>query len=208
MKTHHNIIIIFVLIAPLTTCSQYKSQADGIVAQLRDLPTPIPNEPSNGQGLPSEIKRRKLYGQLRELGDEAVYALSRGLQDEDVNMRKNAALCLEALSGGWFDNSRPRLDIRLGLSTLVNALKDKDGAVRSWSAQAIGNIGPEAAQAVPFLVELLGSVDEGSRNGACIGLKGIGPAAKQALPALQNALSDPSTDVRKFSKWAIEYIDK
>ena len=208
MKTHRNIIIIFVLIALLTTCSQHKNQADGIVKQLRDLPTPIPNEPSFGPGLPSEIKRRKLYGQLRALGNEAVYALSSGLQDEDVNMRKNAALCLNELSGGWFDNSRPRLDIRLGLSTLINALKDNDGSVRAWSAQAIGNIGPEAVQAVPFLIELLKSVDEGSRNSACIGLKGIGPAAKHALPALQNALNDPSSDVRKFSRWAIAYIDK
>ena len=53
---------------------------------------------------------------------------------------------------------------------------------------------------------LLGSVDEGSRNGACIALYGIGPAAKDALPALEDALSDSSTDVRRFAQRAIEKI--
>jgi HEAT repeat protein len=69
------------------------------------------------------------------------------------------------------------MDIRAALPALIAALQDADGSVRAWSAQAIGEIGPDAAQAVPALVMLLGNADEGSRNSACIALYGIGPAA-------------------------------
>jgi len=42
-----------------------------------------------------------------------------------------------------------------------------------WSAQAIGEIGPDAAPVLPTLVVLLANPDEGSR----IAFHGIGPAA-------------------------------
>lgn len=79
--------------------------------------------------------------------------------------------------------------------------------MRAWAAQAIGEIGPDAAQAVPALIVMLTDGDEGARNGACIALTGIGPAAKEALPALRTALSDPSADVRGFAKRAIATIE-
>jgi HEAT repeat protein len=53
---------------------------------------------------------------------------------------------------------------------------------------------------------LLANPDEGSRNSACIALHGIGPAARDALPALRKALADPSVDVRRFARRAIERI--
>lgn len=185
-----------------------QSQADALVQQLRHLPTPLPIQPSNGSVLPSEQRRRELYDQLRQLGKESVEALSRGLHDKDAELRKNVALTFSVLAGGWFDRSWPKLDIRAGLPSLIAALQDNDGSVRAWSAQAIGEIGPDAAQAVPALVPLLASTDDGSRNSACIGLRGIGPAAKEALPALQKSLVDPSADVRRFAKQAINRIQQ
>jgi HEAT repeat protein len=62
--------------------------------------------------------------------------------------------------------------------------------------------------AVPALIRLLDSSNEGDRNAACIGLAGIGAAAESALPALKQALSDPSAQVRGFAKRAIERIDR
>lgn len=115
-------------------------------------------------------------------------------------MRRNVALALNALAGNWFDRSKGRMDIRAALPALIAALQDADGSVRGWSAQAIGAIGPDAAQAVPALVKLLGNTDDGSRISACIALDGIGPAARAALPALEKALSDPSADVRRFAQ--------
>jgi HEAT repeat protein len=183
-----------------------QSRADTLVQQLSDLPTPLPLGPSDGSVLPTERRRRELYDQLRQLGKEGVEALSRGLRDKDVQLRKNVALAFGVLAGGWFDSSWPKLDIRAGLPALITALQDSDGSVRAWSAQAIGDIGPDAAQAVPALVRLLASADEGDRNSACIGLKGIGPSAKEALPALQKSLADPSADVRRFAEMAIRGI--
>jgi HEAT repeat protein len=149
-----------------------------------------------------------LYGQIRHLGKTGVLALSRGLHDQDVQLRKNVALAFSVLAGGWFDPLWPKLDVKAGLPALIAALQDSDGSVRGWSAQAIGEIGPDAAPAVPALVILLSNTDEGSRNSACIALRGIGPAAKEALPRLRKSLADPSKDVRQFAALAINSIQQ
>jgi HEAT repeat protein len=145
---------------------------------------------------------------LLVLCTSSVLALSRALDDDDVHLRKNAALALNVLAGGWYDSSWPRLDIRRALPAMVAVLQDNDSNVRAWSAQAIGDVGPDAAKAVPELITLLTNSDEGSRNSACIALRNIGPAAKEALPVLRRALSDPSKDVRGFAALAIESIDR
>jgi HEAT repeats len=181
-----------------------QSPADLLVQQLRDLPTPLPN--SNGVVKPEERRRSQLYDQLRRLGPEGVLALSRGLHDDDVQLRENAALALSVLAGAWFDSSWSKLDIKIALPALVVALQDSEPNVRAWSAQAIGEIGPDAESAVPELITLLSNPDEGSRNSACIALRGIGPPAKTALPVLRNSLSDPSKDVRRFAELAIKSI--
>jgi HEAT repeat protein len=210
-----NVIVITLLIVPTSSMAclsrafqPVQSHADTLVQQLRDLPTPLPLEPSDGSVLPTERRRRELYDQLRQLGKEGVEALSRGLRDKDVQLRKNVALAFGALAGGWFDPSWPKLDIRAGLPALITALQDSDGSVRAWSAQAIGDIGPGAARAVPALVMLLSSTDEGDRISACIGLRGIGPGAQEALPALRTSLADPSRDVRRFAELAIKSIQR
>ena len=191
--------------SPVITHAQ--SQSDILVQQLRDLPTPLPPlTNSSGVVKPEEQLRRHLYDQIRQFGPEGVRALARGLHDDDVRLRKNAALALTALAGSWFDHSSAKLDIKPALPALVAALQDSEPNVRAWSAQAIGEIGADAESAVPELIRLLSNHDEGSRNSACIALRGIGPAAKTALPALRNLLSDPSKDVRRFAELAIKSI--
>ena len=185
-----------------------QSEADTLVRQLRDLPTPLPPVSSDGSTSPEEQRRRQLYESLLRLGPSSVSALSRALGDDDVQLRKNVALAFNALAGGWYDLSWQKLDIKSALPALVAALHDKDSNVRGWSAQAIGDIGPDAAKAVPDLITLLSNSDEASRNSACIALGSIGPAAKDALPALKKSLSDPSKDVRGFAKLAIESIER
>jgi HEAT repeat protein len=194
---------------PAGLSSSVQDRADEVVQQLRQLPTSLPaTARSDGTVDPVEQRRRELYGELRRLGADALPALARGLKDSDVHLRRNVALALNVLAGSWYARSKERMDIRAALPALIAALRDADGSVRAWSAQAIGEIGPDAAQAVPALVMLLGNADEGSRNSACIALYGIGPAAKVALPALEKALSDPSVDVRRFAQRAVEKIRK
>ena len=184
-----------------------QGHADILVQQLRDLPTPLPaSVSSNGVVKSEERRRRQLYDQIRQLGPEGVLALSRGLHDDDVQLRKNAALALTVLAGNWFEPSWSKLDIKAALPALIAALRDSEPNVRGWSAQAIGEIGPDAESAVPELITLLSDPDVGSRNSACIALRGIGPPAKTALPMLRNSLSDPSQDVRRFAELAIKSI--
>ena len=199
------VFALFVSGTSLVTRAQ--SQSDILVQQLRDLPTPLPAI-TNSSGIvkPEEQHRRLLYDQIRQLGPEGVLALARALHDDDVQLRKNAALALTILAGTWFDPSSAKLDIKGALPALVAALQDGEPNVRAWSAQAIGEIGPDAESAVPALITLLSNQDEVSRNSACIALRGIGPAAKTALPALRNSLSDPSKDVRRFAELAIKSI--
>lgn len=180
------------------------AEAQSVVTQLRDLPPMI----GGGRALPpSEVRRHELYAQLSSLGDSAVGALAGALIDPDARMRRNAALALNWLGGGY-DRSLAKLKLAPRLPVLIAALHDSDADVRAWTAQAIGSIGAEAASAVPALIELLANADEGSRNSACIALRQIGPAAKDALPALRARLSDPQPDVRKFAADAIAAINR
>jgi hypothetical protein len=178
-----------------------------LVEQLRQLPTPLPSGPR-----PSDAERRRasIYEELLDWGPRSVPPLAAALNDPDVHLRRNAALALEVLGGGWwvFECGTARIDVLAALPAMVKALRDADSDVRAWSAQAIAGIGPNAADAVPALVELLKNDNEGSRSSACIALARIGPAARAALPALRAALADGSPDVRRFAAHAIQRIEQ
>jgi HEAT repeats len=189
--------------------------ADALVLQLRGLPAelyPGPMSylcnpepaPCSPPPLPSgEIKRLRIYSQLSALEGAGVLALARGLQNADASVRSNSALALYYLSDD--SQSSDRIDIRTALPALIVALH-LDSRTGELAAQAIGNIGAPGVAAVPALVKLLGSEEEGLRNAACIGLGGIGPSARSALPQLKVALADRSSDVRGFARLAIAKI--
>jgi HEAT repeats len=193
--------------------------ADAVVMQLRGLPAalytgplsyfcnPAPAPCSPPPLPPAEIKRQRIYSQLSALGSAGVLALAGGLQNADVSVRSNSALALYVLSDDSLrpDQVAPKLDIRAALPALIVAL-GSDLRTGELAAQAIGNIGAAGVAAVPALVKLLASDEEGLRNSACIALAGIGPPAKSALPQLKTALADPSSDVRRFARSAIAKI--
>ena len=202
--------VLLVCALPLHSQELETLSADALVQQLRNISPLLPaGAPSNGVMPPSEILRGHIYNRLLALHPDSIRALAQGFQDPDVDFRRNVALALGVLSGGWwsFDGERRKVDIGAALPTLMTALNDTDSHVRAWAAQDIGNIGPDAAVAVPAIVALLANGDEGARNSACIALRGIGPAARPALPALRTALSDPSADVRRFADLAIKSIE-
>jgi HEAT repeat protein len=206
-------LLIWVLIVLTFGCAESDQSnpqsADDLIAELRQFRAALPaSGRSNGEPDPTEERRRAIYDRLWTLGPAAMSALSRGLSDPDVQIRRNVALFLNVAGDTWYEPARPRLDIRPCLKALVAALSDTDDRVRALAAQAVGAIGPEASPAVPALIALLSSPDEGSRNGASIGLTRIGPAARDALPALRKSLNDPSADVRRFAQRAIEAIEK
>jgi hypothetical protein len=164
--------------------------------------------PGHGRLSPEELLTKAIMKELHDLGRDVLPALILGLQDPAVQLRQNAAFVLLSLGGGFSGETLPKIDIRETLPTLIAMLDDSDGLVRAWSAQAIGQIGPDAAAAVSALMTLLANADEGSRISGCIALRQIGPAASPALPALQRALNDSSADVRRFAQLAIDVIQK
>jgi HEAT repeat protein len=200
-----------------------QQDADALVQQLSGLPAaiqpgpfswlcnPAPAPCSPPPLPPDEAKRQSIYNQLFAPGSVGVPALARALGSRDVSLRSNAALALGVLSGGWWtssDRAPAKINISAALPALTIALQDPDLRTRGLAAQAVGNIGAYVAPAVPALVKLLASDNEGLRNSACIGLRGVGPPAKDAMPALRSALHDPSRDVRRFAELAIASIEE
>lgn len=183
------------------------------MAELRDLPLPLEAFPRGiaspqalQRPLPAlELRRQKVYDELHALGPASVPALARALRDPDADMRRDVAVALDVLGGGWwqFPDGGSRLDIRPALPALLRALQDSDPGVRAWAARDVGDIGAPAAAAVPRLRAMLRGPDAGSRAGACSALGAIGPAARVALPDLQRELSDASPAVRGSARDAI-----
>jgi HEAT repeats len=183
----------FVLVS--SSCSQSldaldAADADALVLELHGLPTEIYVGPSSficavGPSPclpppvpPTEVKRQRVYRELYELGDVGVEALTRGLIHGDRSIRSNSVLALSVLSGRWYDSGSLlwKVDIRAALPALIGALHDRDSRTRGLAAQAIGGLGPAGAEAVPELIKMATSSDEGVRNSACIGLERIGPS--------------------------------
>jgi HEAT repeat protein len=188
-----------------------------VVAKLRDLPLPI-QRPQPGVSstatpppLPDlEARRQQVYDQLHALGPASVPALVRALRDPDPEMRRDVAVALDVVGGGWwqFADGGPKLDLRPALPELLAALQDSDPGVRSWVAQDISDIGPGAAKAVPQLRSMLHSPEPESRGAACNALGAIGSAARAALPDLRDALGDSSPEVRQSARDAITSIGR
>src|SRR5215813_1203778 len=85
-------------------------------------------------------------------------------------------------------------------------LKDQDVTVRLAAARALGNIGPEAKEAVPDLIAALKDQDALVRGYAAGALGNIGPGAKEAVPDLRAALKDQDSFVRGSAAYALGQI--
>jgi HEAT repeats len=194
------------------------SSADAVVEKLRELPLPMrtfSNELPSGKATPAplpalESRRQQVYAELHALGSASVPALARALRDPDTEMRRNVAVALDVVGGGWwhFPDGDAKLDLRPALPALLSALRDSDPGVRAWAAQDLGDIGAAAGMAVPRLRAMLHSPDAESRGTACNALGAIGLAARGALPDLRGALDDSSPEVRQAAGAAIARIDR
>jgi len=205
-----------------TVCAQpaiaAHGRADTLVEKLRELPLPmrpfssvVASTKTTPPPLPAlEAKRQHVYAQLHALGQTSVPALARALRDPDPEMRRNVAVALDVVGGGWwlFPDGDAKLDLRPVLPALLTALQDSDPGVRAWAARDVSDIGPEAGAAVPRLRAMLHSPDPESRGAACNALGGIGFAARGVLPELRLHLGDPSPQVRQAAVDAIARIER
>jgi len=84
---------------------------------------------------------------------------------------------------------------------LVRRLSNRELDVRYGACQALGALGPRAADAVPELTELLASDDVWLRIQACFALADIGDAARSAAPdMLRLAMVDDPDDPRGYTQ--------
>ena len=122
---------------------------------------------------------------LFELGEDGRDAESRVLSfldHDDKHIRLEAVSTLGAVAGPP------------GIAALIDAMNDKDVAIRTTAAGALGDLGPPAADAIPALVEALDHPDLWLHENAAEALGKIGPAAAAATPALINVLADHEQD--------------
>ena len=192
--------------------------AAALVAQLRDMPLPrrpfargVSSSKAASHPLPPlEVRRQRIYEQLHALGPASVAALAGALRDSDPRMRRDVAVALDVLGGGWwhFPDGSPRLDLRPALPALLAALEDPDPSVRAWVAQDLSDMGSAAASAVAPLRNMLNRPDAESRGSACRALGSLGSEASAALPQLRRALGDPSPAVRAAAADAIARIQR
>jgi HEAT repeat protein len=127
---------------------------------------------------------------LGKIGEPAIPALMKALQDKNLLVRRSAAQVLAKIGPP-------------AIPDLAKALNNPDADVRSRAAYALGGIGAEAKTALPQLVFLLQDSNADVRSSAAYALGGIGAEAKTALPQLVFLLQDSHANVRSSAAFAL-----
>jgi HEAT repeat protein len=150
---------------------------------------------------------------LHEDWDTGIDRILRVLKYEDPVLARIWQLI--ALVEGPFEDERLhaiqqlsaiRTIEKLTLSALVRAADTGNTVIRKACLDALGKIGPDAAEAVPTLVAALNDPEDNVRQSAAEALGMIGPNAAPAVPALVAALNDPEDNVRQSAASALGKI--
>ncbi len=88
------------------------------------------------------------------------------------------------------------------LPVLRQALKDKDDSVREWAMQAIENIGPAAADAIPDMLECLVQFKATRLEAA----RAMGKFGEKSVDPLIALLSNSDADVRRHAGFALGFV--
>jgi len=185
---------LLVYLAILLVCWAFYKMLQGraLYLQIRALagPSAIPTlvDGLDDQG---EVVRAVVVSRLSGMGEAAVPALVRALQDPNATRREGAAISL----GRMVVRSTapvPALQKNAG-PALAEALGDPDDRVRAEAARALWLIDRRVERDVPALIACLGSEDTHARWVAADTLEGIGPPAKEAVPALLEAYKKGGT---------------
>ncbi|MFL5331097.1 MAG: HEAT repeat domain-containing protein [Gemmataceae bacterium] len=89
------------------------------------------------------------------------------------------------------------------MSSLINALRDRDIEVRAYAGSALAELG---SAAVDPLIVAIQDADRFQRAGAAYALGRLGGAARPAQPQLLRALSDDDRDVRRQAAYALSRL--
>lgn len=135
----------------------------------------------------------KQLGNLGLAARDAVPALGKLLNDVYPDVRISAAKALGQIG-------TPAVNV------LVEALKARDVGVRTRAAQALGQAGPDAKDAVPALIAALKDKQTDVRVAAVDALREMASEGKEAAPQLACLFHDPSVRVREHVRMALAAI--
>lgn len=137
------------------------------------------------------------WDKVIKIGAPAIGPLTIALGNEDRHIREGAMKALDRIGA---------LTIELKVKRYIADLKDNvaEKYVRHNAVDALGNIGPAAKDAVPYLIKML--KDEDTRHVAVGTLGRIGPAAKDAVSFLVQTLDDKSRHNREAAMNALDNI--
>jgi len=143
-------------------------------------------------------KQRALQG-LALVGPPAKRALpniERLMRDKSKSCPHDAAYAHWKITG----NADPAVTVLVELLQDINFQGD--------AIETLGDMGPEAKNAVPTLIEQLNSSEDYLRESAVLTLGAIGPQAKESLPALRKMKDDPDALIRSAAERAIREVEK
>jgi HEAT repeat protein len=98
-------------------------------------------------------------------------------------------------------------DTEMPISVLIEAVGDNTHAFRKRAIRALGELGPDAAEALPALTGALTDSEHAICMTAAWALGQMGPLAKPAVPALLAMLQDKTSGVRICAGEALMLID-
>ena len=132
-------------------------------------------------------------GQRGEQAKPHLPKLELALNNPDSNTRITAALAIQAI-----DADNPSF-----APILIEALAQGEYGV----FLELGEMGSDAAWAVPTLIELTSQRNPRVRALSAVTLGKIGPAAREATEALREATDDPQSNVRRMAEQALALIE-
>jgi HEAT repeat protein len=139
-------------------------------------------------------RRAAILEALAAVGEPAIPLLIASMRDLDAESKRELGLVLARIG-------RPALDPMIAVLT-----QDSDPSMRSAAALVLGEMGPQARNAMGALAAALHHDQGGVALAATFALPRIDPAGELALPALAGARSRPELTVRTAAEAAIEQI--
>lgn len=136
--------------------------------------------------------------ELNNIGTQAIPGLIKALGDGNSHLRRFAASFLEKHNA---------LTVELKVKRYIVDLGDSNTSVHTRAAEAIGNIGSAASEAIPLLIKLLGNNDYYVRLHASRALEKIGALSSELkVKRYSSDLGDSNQAVRSKAAEALSII--
>jgi hypothetical protein len=195
-----------------------------VIEKIEYLKLALPGINLNGDGTLGLIIPAQMIGGMGNVKDPVAKAPMPPPAD-DPQAKKAAQARIKELVGKLKTGKPPQREaalIQLGdlghdmgmeatsiVPDLVTALRDKDESVRAAAAEALGKIGPPAANtAINALISALRDEFWRVKAAACEALSKFGPAAKEAIPLLQKLQTSKDEEVATKASLALSKIDE